>query len=77
VNGVDPGPTDTGWLSPDLARRIREATPLGRIGQPEDAASLVAFLCSPRGGWITGQILVSDGGFAIAPTLRRGRDPLD
>ncbi len=76
VNAVDPGPTDTGWLSAELAERIREATPLCRIGRPEDAAELVAFLCSPRGGWIMGQTLVSDGGHGVAPALRRARDPL-
>ena len=76
VNAVDPGPTDTGWLSAELAERIREATPLRRIGRPEDAAELVAFLCSPRGGWIMGQTLVSDGGHGVAPALRRARDPL-
>jgi len=37
---------------------------------------LVTFLCSPHGGWITGQILVSDGGGSIAAMLRRGRKPL-
>jgi 3-oxoacyl-[acyl-carrier protein] reductase len=76
VNAVDPGPTDTGWMSPGLYERLREATPLGRVGCPQDAAELVAFLCSPRGGWITGQILVSDGGESIAATVRRGREPL-
>lgn len=77
VNAVDPGATDTGWISPELHERISEATPLRRVGRPEDAAALVSFLCSPRGGWITGQVLVSDGGGSIAPALRRGRDPAD
>ena len=77
VNAVAPGPTDTGWMSPELSERIREATPLGRVGRPEDAAALVAFLCSARGGWITGQILVSDGGASIGAVVRRGRQPLD
>jgi 3-oxoacyl-[acyl-carrier protein] reductase len=77
VNAVNPGATDTGWISPELYERLRESTPLGRVGRPEDAAELVAFLCSPRGGWITGQILVSDGGGSIGPAVRRGREPLD
>jgi 3-oxoacyl-[acyl-carrier protein] reductase len=77
VNAVNPGPTDTGWMSPELHELIREATPLSRVGQPQDAAKLVAFLCSPGGRWITGQILVCDGGASVAPTLRRGRRPLD
>jgi 3-oxoacyl-[acyl-carrier protein] reductase len=77
VNAVDPGATDTGWISPELYERISESTALGRVGQPEDAAAFVSFLCSPRGGWITGQIIVSDGGATIAPALRRGREPLD
>jgi 3-oxoacyl-[acyl-carrier protein] reductase len=77
VNAVDPGATDTGWMSPELYDRLRETTPLGRVGRPEDAAELVAFLCSPRGGWITGQTLVSDGGGQIGPAVRRGREPLE
>ena len=76
VNAVDPGATDTGWMSPELHERIRAATPLGRVGRPEDAAELVAFLCSPHSGWITGQVLVSDGGGRVSPTVRRGREPL-
>jgi 3-oxoacyl-[acyl-carrier protein] reductase len=75
VNAVDPGPTDTGWMGDELHERVREATPLGRAGRPEDAAALVAFLCSKRGGWITGQVLHSDGGFAFYRTPRRGPDP--
>ena len=37
--------------------------PMGRIGRPEDAASLVAWLCSEEAGWVTGQVIHSEGGF--------------
>ncbi|MFP5224303.1 MAG: SDR family oxidoreductase [Actinomycetota bacterium] len=63
ANIVHPGPTDTGWMSPELADQLRARTLLGRLGRPEDAANLVAFLCSDRGAWINGQIIRSDGGF--------------
>ena len=64
VNAVDPGPTDTGWLSADpaLLRSLTQQAPFGRVGQPEDAARLVAFLASPGAAWITGQIIHSRGG---------------
>lgn len=62
ANVINPGPIDTGWMSAELAARITEATPLGRLGRPVDCANLVAFLCSPEGGWINGQLLHSDGG---------------
>ncbi len=76
VNAVNPGPTDTGWISPELRERLAQATPLGRVGQPQDAAELVAFLCSPRAGWITGQVIVSDGGLSIGAAVRQARTPL-
>jgi 3-oxoacyl-[acyl-carrier protein] reductase len=63
VNAVNPGPTDTGWIPGDLERDLRARFPLGRIGQPEDAARLVAFLASDEAAWITGQIINSEGGF--------------
>jgi 3-oxoacyl-[acyl-carrier protein] reductase len=75
VNAVDPGPTDTGWLDRELYEVVRAASPLGRLGRPEDAAELVAFLLSPAGGWITGQVIHSDGGFGSIRALRRGREP--
>jgi 3-oxoacyl-[acyl-carrier protein] reductase len=74
VNAIDPGPTDTGWMSPELFDAVEQATPGGRPGRPEDAAELVAFLCSERGRWITGQILRSDGGFSWVRNARRGRE---
>jgi len=66
VNAVNPGPTDTGWMTPRARRRVLHGMPLGRLGLPTDAAALVSFLCSDDGGWITGQVLFSDGGFGMA-----------
>lgn len=63
VNAVDPGPTDTGWMDADLKAWLAGRTPQGRVGLPEDAARLIAFLASPDAQWITGQIIHSDGGF--------------
>ncbi len=65
VNAVDPGPTDTGWISadPDFKQALLTDAPFGRIGQPEDAAHIIAFLASNTGEWITGQIIHSRGGF--------------
>ncbi|WP_068775955.1 SDR family oxidoreductase [Paenibacillus sp. FJAT-26967] len=63
VNAVDPGPTDTGWISDDLRAQLLPQFPLGRLGVPDDAARLIAFLASEEARWITGQIIHSDGGF--------------
>jgi 3-oxoacyl-[acyl-carrier protein] reductase len=60
VNAVNPGPTDTGWAAGlDPGR----AMPFGRWGSPDDAARLIAWLCSEDGGWVTGQVIDSEGGF--------------
>lgn len=63
VNAVGPGPTDTGWMSSELRAEIVRQFPTGRVGQPEDAARLIAFLASDDAAWITGQIIHSEGGF--------------
>jgi 3-oxoacyl-[acyl-carrier protein] reductase len=67
ANAINPGPTDTGWIGPDLATSILARTPLARLGQPADCANLVVFLSSPEGGWINAQLLYSDGGFNSHP----------
>jgi 3-oxoacyl-[acyl-carrier protein] reductase len=63
VNAIDPGPTDTGWMTEEVRRELLPRFPMGRIGQPEDAARLITFLASEDAGWITGQIIRSTGGF--------------
>ncbi len=63
VNAINPGATDTGWMTEELKREIITKSPLGRIGQPEDVARLVAFLAGDEGAWITGQVIHSEGGF--------------
>jgi 3-oxoacyl-[acyl-carrier protein] reductase len=62
ANCINPGPTDNGWMSEQLKAEVRASTPLGRLAEPRDAANLVAFLCSPDGGWVNGQLIHSDGG---------------
>jgi 3-oxoacyl-[acyl-carrier protein] reductase len=59
VNAVNPGPTNTGYLDGVEPTRM----PSGRWGEPDDAARLIAWLCSDDGRWVTGQVLNSEGGF--------------
>jgi 3-oxoacyl-[acyl-carrier protein] reductase len=63
VNTINPGPTDTGWATPDVHERVLRQFPLGRWGQPEDAARLIAWLCTDDAQWVTGQVINSEGGF--------------
>jgi 3-oxoacyl-[acyl-carrier protein] reductase len=61
VNAVNPGPTDTGWGLADIDPG--DEMPQGRWGEPDDAARLIAWLCSDDARWITGQTINSEGGF--------------
>lgn len=63
VNAVDPGPTDTGWMTDEIKEYLLPRFPMGRVGMAEDAARLIAFLASESAGWVTGQIIRSTGGF--------------
>jgi 3-oxoacyl-[acyl-carrier protein] reductase len=65
VNAINPGPTDTGWATPELVEHERRRLPLGRWGTPDDAARLVAWLATDDAAWVTGQVLTSDGGFTL------------
>jgi 3-oxoacyl-[acyl-carrier protein] reductase len=64
ANVINPGPVDTGWMTEEIRASGISHTPLGRLGTPQDTAHLVDFLCSPKGQWINGQLLKSNGGFA-------------
>jgi 3-oxoacyl-[acyl-carrier protein] reductase len=66
VNAVNPGPTDTGWMTEEVKKELAAKFPMGRVGKPEDAARLVAFLVSDEAAWITGQVIHSEGGFLRA-----------
>lgn len=68
VNCVAPGVVATdmnGHLTPQDLAALKEETPLGRIGAPEEAAQAVVFLASDRASFITGQVLNVDGGMVI------------
>ncbi len=62
ANVINPGATDTGWLSPEIEGQVLERNLQPRLGEPTDVANLVSFLCSEQGQWVNGQLLYSDGG---------------
>ncbi len=63
INAVNPGLTDTGWLDDSQTEIFLQRFPMGRLGQPQDAAKLIAFLVSENAAWVTGQVIHSEGGF--------------
>ncbi|MCR2812278.1 SDR family oxidoreductase [Microbacterium sp. zg.Y1090] len=64
ANVVNPGPIDTGWMDDETRTTLTGMHPLGRMGTPRDIGGVVAFLLSPEGRWVTGQLLHTDGGFS-------------
>jgi 3-oxoacyl-[acyl-carrier protein] reductase len=68
VNAVLPGPVETEGVQAmgngggDFIAQLVSRTPLGRIGQPRDIATIVSFLASGDAGWITGEIIPASGG---------------
>jgi len=65
VNIVAPGPTQTGYLTPDEVSSIASHTPLRRIGNPEDVADIILLLASEQARWLTGQLLYAGGGWRM------------
>ena len=65
VNIVSPGPIQTGWITPELAKVAVAQIPLGRVGQPEDVADVIVFLASEQARWLTAQLLYVGGGHAM------------
>jgi NAD(P)-dependent dehydrogenase (short-subunit alcohol dehydrogenase family) len=71
VNCIAPGLIKTDfaralWENPDRLAKRNEQTPLRRIGEPHEIGPIAAFLASPAASYITGQVLVADGGVTIA-----------
>jgi 3-oxoacyl-[acyl-carrier protein] reductase len=68
VNAVNPGPVATegfksaGIEGSDFEKQMVQSTPLGRLGKPDDVASVVAFLVSDDARWITGSLIQAAGG---------------
>ncbi|MBI3872493.1 MAG: SDR family oxidoreductase [candidate division Zixibacteria bacterium] len=70
VNAVSGGFIDTDALKifpnyDEMLREVVRRTPFGRIGTPEEIADVVVFLCTDAARWITGQIIIVDGGYTL------------
>jgi 3-oxoacyl-[acyl-carrier protein] reductase len=72
VNAVAPG-----FIATDMSEAVRnkagdlikKAIPVGRLGQPEDIAAVVVFLCSPAAAYVTGQVVTVDGGLSLGAVM--------
>lgn len=68
VNAVAPGVIDTDMMAfadGETRAALRESTPVGRLGRPEDIAESIFFLCQEGASFITGQVLGVNGGFVV------------
>jgi 3-oxoacyl-[acyl-carrier protein] reductase len=70
LNSVNPGPVNTGYLDSSttdrdeaILQKVADSFPLGRMGEPDDPARLIAWLSSDESCWMVGQVLSTEGGF--------------
>jgi 2-deoxy-D-gluconate 3-dehydrogenase len=72
VNALAPGWIETDMneparrMMPGFDKQVLESIPLGRWGRPEDVAGAALFLCSPAAAFITGSVLIVDGGQTLS-----------
>ena len=71
VNAIAPGLVKTDfaralWENEEMVKRRNAATPLRRIGMPDEIGGVAAFLAGPAASFITGQVIVVDGGVTIS-----------
>jgi 3-oxoacyl-[acyl-carrier protein] reductase len=65
VNIVAPGPTQTGYITPESEKYIVANMPLQRLGEPEDIADVVVFFATEQARWVTGQLIYVGGGWRM------------
>lgn len=71
VNAIAPGFIDTPqsrerlWPNEEMTRKIASKIPLGRFGEEADASNLILYLASPAGRYVTGEVIVADGGHCL------------
>ncbi|MDD5309847.1 MAG: 3-oxoacyl-ACP reductase FabG [Deltaproteobacteria bacterium] len=65
VNAVSPGPLDTGMASGTDASKLLERIPLARLGNADEVAGAVSFLCSKDASYVTGQVIPVNGGMGM------------
>jgi NAD(P)-dependent dehydrogenase (short-subunit alcohol dehydrogenase family) len=79
VNAVSPGPfisegaADRLWPSDAIEQQVLGQIPMGRFGTAAEIADLVCLLAGDEAGWITGTVLVADGGWTLPPSLADGK----
>ncbi|HTD86527.1 MAG TPA: SDR family oxidoreductase [Candidatus Binatia bacterium] len=65
VNAIAPGPTQTGYITPEMEEALLPSIPLRRLGTPADIADVVVMFASEEARWMTGQVVQVAGGHAL------------